>query len=170
MASNHLEDLVCEWYQFQGYFVRRNIPVGRRPAGGWECELDVVAFHPVSRHLVQIEPSLDAHAWDKREERYAKKFQAGKHFIPELFAGLTLPSDLEQIALLVFAGGDMNRTLAGGRVVYIKDFMRAVLARIHGRRLNSAAIPEQYPLLRTLQYAAQYWPLDYTPSLVPDAT
>lgn len=169
MASNHLEDLVSEWYQFQGYFVRRNIPVGKLVSGGYECEIDVIAFHPVSRHLVQIEPSLDSHNWEKRELRYAKKFKAGKHFIPELFSGLTLPAELEQIALLVFAGG-ADRTLAGGRVVYIKDFMKSVLAKIHGRRLNSAAIPEQYPLLRTLQFAAQYWPVDYIPIPTADVT
>jgi hypothetical protein len=46
MAGNHLEDLVAEWYQFQGFFVRRNIQVGKRLRGGYECELDIVAFQP----------------------------------------------------------------------------------------------------------------------------
>lgn len=34
MAANHLEQLVAEWYEFEGYFVRRNVMVGRRPSGG----------------------------------------------------------------------------------------------------------------------------------------
>jgi hypothetical protein len=108
--------------------------------------------------LVQIEPSLDANTWEKREERYARKFNAGRRYIPTLFEELAVPSDIEQIALLVFAGGERT-TLGGGRILLIKDFMRDILAQIRGRRLNSAAIPEQYPLLRTLQYAAQYWSL-----------
>jgi hypothetical protein len=31
MPSNHLEQLVAEWYEYQGYFVRRNIFVGKLP-------------------------------------------------------------------------------------------------------------------------------------------
>ena len=49
MASNFLEELTAEWYEFNGYFVRRNVNVGKRPEGGYECELDVVAFHPMKR-------------------------------------------------------------------------------------------------------------------------
>ena len=48
---NFLEQLVAEWYEFQGYFVRRNVRVGERPGGGHDSELDVVAFHPTKKHL-----------------------------------------------------------------------------------------------------------------------
>lgn len=75
---NHLEQLVAEWYEYRGYFVRRNVQVGPRTKGGYECELDVVAFHPAQNHLVHIEPSMDADSWTKREKRYAKKFSAGR--------------------------------------------------------------------------------------------
>jgi hypothetical protein len=37
--------------------------------------------------------------------------------------------------------------------------MREVLETVRTRRVSSAAIPEEYPLLRTLQFAAQYWPI-----------
>jgi hypothetical protein len=159
MPGNHLEELVAEWYQLQGYFVRRNVQVGKRPQGGYECELDVVAFHPALQKLVHIEPSLDAHTWDKREQRYSKKFEAGRRYIPALFEGLALPSKPEQIALFVFGGGTNRTTIGGGREVFIKEFMRDVLEKIRGRRVNSAAIAEEYPLLRTLQFAAQFWPI-----------
>ena len=59
MAGNFLEQLVAEWYEYKGYFVRRNVLVGRRSRGGYECELDVVAFNPEEKHLVHIEPSVD---------------------------------------------------------------------------------------------------------------
>ena len=42
MAHNYLERLVAEWYEYQRYFVRRNILVGMRDKGGHACELDVV--------------------------------------------------------------------------------------------------------------------------------
>jgi hypothetical protein len=159
MPGNHLEELVAEWYQLQGYFVRRNIQVGKRLKGEYECELDVVAFHPELQELVHIEPSLDSNKWEQREQRYCKKFAAGRRYIPDLFRGLKLPSEVKQIALFVYGGG-INRTfVGGGRVIFIKQFMREVLEKLRTRPVSSSAIPEEYPLLRTLQFAAQYWPI-----------
>ncbi len=43
MVGNYLEQLVAEWYEYQGYFVRRNIPEAPRPNGGYDSELDIVA-------------------------------------------------------------------------------------------------------------------------------
>ena len=111
MAVNFLEQLVAEWYEFQGYFIRRNIWVGKRAKGGYECELDIVAFHPGKKHLVQIEPSMDASSWAERERRFKKKFVAGKKYIPDLFEDLDIPEKIEQIALLVFASKQNHQTI-----------------------------------------------------------
>lgn len=67
MAS-HLETLIRVYLEWQGYLVRRNITVGRRAKGGWEIELDLIGFNPVTAHLVHYEPSLDANSSDKREQ------------------------------------------------------------------------------------------------------
>ena len=156
MAGNHLESLVAEWYEFNGYFVRRNVQVGKRPEGGYEAELDVVAFDPSQRLLVQIEPSLDTNSWKKREARYAKKFDLGRKYIPRLFPNLALPNKIDQIALFVHAGRAREH-IAGGRVLSIRAFMEQIRAGIGDRKVGSAAIPEGFPLLRTLQFAAQFW-------------
>jgi hypothetical protein len=71
---NHLEQLVAEWLQYNGYFVRVSVPVGPRPKGGFEGELDVVAINVGRNHLLHVECSLDADSWPKRQERYAAKF------------------------------------------------------------------------------------------------
>jgi len=157
MPSNHLEDLVAEWYEFNGYFVRRNVQVGRRAKGGYECELDVVALHPREKRLVQVEPSLDADPWAVREARYAKKFEAGRKYIPQLFAGLDVPPHIEQIALFVYASRSNRSTLAGGQILLIGDFMRQIHAGLAQRSVAHSAVPEQFPLLRTLLFAAKYW-------------
>ena len=153
---NHLEQLVAEWYEYRGYFVRRNVQVGPRPTGGYECELDVVAFHPTLHHLVHIEPSMDAHSWAKREERYSKKFDAGRKYIPVLFDGMNLPTDIEQIALLGFASNANVKTLSGGRVMTTSELFVEMVAEISGKKVASAAVPEQYPLLRTIQFACEH--------------
>ena len=46
MASNFLEQLIAEGYEYKGYFIRQNVLVGRRSRGGYEGELDIVASHP----------------------------------------------------------------------------------------------------------------------------
>ena len=156
MANNFLEELVAEWYEFKGYFVRRSIRVGRRNAGGHEGELDVVGFHPATRHLVQIEPSVDAHSWKIREARYAKKFAAGRKYIPEIFAGFELPAEIEQIALLVLPSKGIHQTLAGGRVMTVAELLEEIFAGIKDLSIYKNSIPEDKPLLRSFQYVAEY--------------
>lgn len=159
---NFLEQLVAEWYEFRGYFVRRNINVGKRLKGGFDSELDVVAFHPEQKHLVHVEPSMDADSWQQRERRFAAKFAAGRRFIPSIFSGFDLPEP-EQIALLVFAGAGANRRrmVGGGKVLLIQDLMDQIRTDPqHGlmaRSIRSSAVPEQYVILRSLQFAANYW-------------
>lgn len=154
--ANFLEQLSREWYEYRGYFVRQNVNVGKLPKGGWECELDVVAFHPKTRHLVHVEPSMDAESWDVRERRYAKKFAAGRKYIPKLFDGIDLPHEIEQIALLVFASTANRTILGGGRIVILDQFLAQILCGLRDAKITSSAVPEQLPILRTLQFVSHY--------------
>lgn len=154
---NFLEQLVAEWYEYQGYFVRRNVRVAPRAAGGHEGELDVVAFNPVTRHLVHIEPSMDALGWDKREERYRRKFALGRQYIPALFKNLDLPPVPEQIALLVIGANTAHKEIGGGKVVMIKEFMEEIRKGLEGKTIMNAAVPEQFVILRSLQFARHCW-------------
>jgi hypothetical protein len=100
---NHLEQLISEWLEYQGYFIRRNVRVGKRAQGGYECELDIVGFDPKTKRLVQYEPSTDADSWDERERRYRKKFKAGKTYIPALFSEFDIDgTKIEHKAVFLF--------------------------------------------------------------------
>ena len=156
MANNFLEQLVAEWYEYRGYFVRRNVPVGRRTKGGYECELDIVAFDPVKPHLVHIEPSMDAESWEKREQTFRNKFDAGLKYIPGLFPGLDLPREIEQIAIFAFASRTNHPTLAGRKVLLVSDLMREIMEDLSDKKIASAAVPEHHPILRTLQFVVEY--------------
>lgn len=156
MAGNFLEQLLAEWYEYNGYFVRRNVLVGKRARGGFDCELDVIAFHPQKRHLVHLEPSMDASSWAERERRYEKKFKAGREYIPGLFTGLDLPRDIEQVAVLVFASKRNHRTLAGGRILLASELLEEIFANLSETHIAHNAIPEHLPILRSLQFVASY--------------
>jgi hypothetical protein len=160
MAENFLEQLVAEWYEYQGYFVRRNVHVGPRPKGGYECELDVVAFHPATKNLVHVEPSTDATSWEKREHRYQKKFGAGRKYIPDMFAAVLPPGEvleIEQVALLVFAPKNTERRLAGGRVLHVSQFLLQITRHFsEAGSMMKGQVPEQFGILRTLQFVVEY--------------
>jgi hypothetical protein len=155
-VANYLEQLVSEWYEFQGYFVRKNILVGKRKKGGYECELDVVAFHPEKFHLTHIEPSMDASSWELRKKRYEKKFKAGKKYIPGMFAGMNIPVNIDQIALFGFMGKKHRQFLSGGKVITIAELLRDICDNTKSYRTATNIIPEQYPLLRTIMFMTEH--------------
>jgi len=156
MAGNYLEQLIAEWYEFQGYFVRQNILVGKRQKGGYECELDIVAYHPSERRLVHLEPSMDADSWAKRELRFRNKFQAGRKYIPTLFEGFTLPEKIEHIAVLVFASKATHQKIGGGDIVLIQEILRDIFHALRDQKIVSSAIPEHLPILRSFQLVSDY--------------
>lgn len=155
--ANFLEQLVAEWYEFNGYFVRRNINVGPRARGGWECELDVIAFNPKRKHLIHLEPSMDSDRWDERQRRFKKKFEAGREHIPMLFESFQPLPRIDQVALFVYGSSSQYKQIGGGRILLIKEFMDEIRKGIQGRSVSRSAIPEQYVILRSLLFAAQYW-------------
>lgn len=149
---SHLENLIAEYYDWKGYLVKRNIKVGKLSHGGWEMELDVIAFDPHTNHLIHLEPSIDAHSWATREERFNKKFaSARKYILSEVFTWLDPNIKIEQVAVLVSHPKDRD-FLAGARIVSIDELLSEIREKIIGCGIVAKnAIPEQYPLLRTLQ-------------------
>lgn len=156
MSFNFLEQLVSEWYQSNGYFVRQNVLVGKMSRGGHECELDVVALHPELGQLVHIEPSMDADSWSTREKRYEKKFAAGRKHIPELFRGLQIPAEIDQIAIFGVLKSGSRKTIAGGRLQSVDDFLEEILLKVSRQSMLSNAVSEHYPLLRCIQLLSDH--------------
>ena len=148
----HLETLIAEYLDWQGYLVKSNTKVGRLGHGGWEMELDIIGYHPNTGALVHYEPSIDALSWAKREARYQKKFEAGRKYIfRDIFSWLPSSTQLEQIA--VFVSHPKGRdVIAGGALISIDELMAEMRAKVIACGfMASNAISEQYPLLRTLQ-------------------
>jgi hypothetical protein len=158
MSTNFIEQLAAEWYEHQGYFVLRNQFVGLRPKGGWECELDIVAFSPTAKKLVHIECSNDAANWATREVRYKRKFDAGKKFIPKMFKGLKLPNEVQQIALLGSASVKNNQTIGGGKIETLENFMNEVVEGIRASYIDTNhLVPEKYHTLRTIYFMHKFF-------------
>src|SRR3989338_9313235 len=82
---NFLEQIVAEYYAFQGYFVRTNIKFGKRARGGYTGEIDVAAFDPKEKVIVHIETSMDADSWAERKKKFRKKFETASHYYNQVF-------------------------------------------------------------------------------------
>jgi hypothetical protein len=156
LAANYLEQLLAEWYEYRGYFLRRNVLVGKRKKGGYECELDIVGFHPRERHLLHVEPSMDAMSWEQREQRFRKKFEAGKQYIHQLFDGLDLPDEIDHRAVFVFASTKTHQTIGGGRVVHVSEVLQEIFGQLKSKSLFTSTIPEHLAILRSFQFVAEY--------------
>ena len=156
MASNFLEQLAAEWYESQGFIVRRNVLVGKRAKGGYEGELDIVGYQPLTGCLVHVEASMDALSWAKRERGFARKFELGRvHFRSTFPDGLALPDGpIEQIALLAFASKKNHETVGGGTILLLSELVQLIFEHLDGVKLESRAIPENLPLLRAYQVAS----------------
>jgi hypothetical protein len=149
---NHLEELVYEYYDWKGYLVKRNVKVGKRPKGGYEMELDIIAYNPHEKHLIHVESSLDALSWENRKQRYSKKFEIGQKYIfKEVFTWLDEKQTIDK--LIISSRTTKNGIFGQIKIIAVDDFMTNVIKEIKKEgKASKNAIPEQYPLLRTVQY------------------
>ena len=159
MAVNYLESLISEWLEYKGLFVRTNVLVGPRAKGGYECELDVVAIDVTQKKILQFEPTMDALSWKDREARFKKKFVAGKKYIPELFADFMKihPDWIEQYAVLGFGSDKTYKTIGGGIVLTAKNLFNQIIKDLENKKIESQAVPENMPRLRTIQFMLNYF-------------
>ncbi len=158
MMANFFEQLVAEWYEYQNYFILRNVRVGKRPEGGYEGEFDIVAFRPAPRHIVHIETSTDADSWEKRLQKLGKKFSRGRKYIPGLLEGFDVKeNEIEQEGIFVFGAKKGHDQLGTAKIKMLSEFMEPIREILRGRSYYGEIVPEQFVILRGLQFAAHFW-------------
>ena len=162
MPFNHLEQLVAEWYEYQGYFVRRNVRVGPLDHGGFEGELDVVAVKPEAKQLVHIETSMDADSWEARETKLRAKFTLGDRYIRGLFPWFSCDEKIQKIAVFGMVKRAPSKTVGGGDVVLVGELVAGILAKLRdgNKSWSSGIVPEQFPLIRTIQMFDEFDVID----------
>lgn len=154
---NFLEELVAEWYEYSGYFVRRNLKFGKLTKGGYTGEIDIAAFDPAERTLVHIEVSSDTYSWKKRTQRFRKKFaDAAKHYDEVLPFEKT---GVQKKAIVGFAKQPRSKPDFGKdvEIVSVRDFVDQVSKHLKSKDVDRDVVPEGFPLLRAMQFALHYW-------------
>lgn len=153
---NFLESLAAEWYAIQGYFVRTNIKANRRGNGGWNNEIDVLAYEPATSKLVHLETSWDAFTWEKREARYlTKKFVFTFDQYAEIIG--STPATIQKRAI-IGTSRSQPKAIWGEdiEVTTVPNFIAEIAAEMKLRHPMRDVIPETYPCLRSFQFALAY--------------
>jgi len=154
---NFLESLVAEWYEYSGYFVRTNPRTRKRKMGGWDVELDVLAYLPSEQRLLHIETSSDASSWSKRKERFLKR----KFILSSDEYETLIKHKVEKIEKIAIVGWTRSTKvdLNWGndiQVVLIPSFLAQITERLKNTDPMRQAVPESFPLLRSMQMALAY--------------
>jgi hypothetical protein len=153
--TNFLEQLVAEYYSHLGYFVKTNVKFGLRDRGGWEGEMDVVAYHPESLTLLHIETSMDADSWEQRYKRFKRKFSTAESYYREIFK-----FEIKKIKKMAIVGlGIPQQQPDLWKIVpvkYIPYLIQEITDHLSQYSPLTHAISENYPLLRAMQFAIHF--------------
>ena len=147
-SKNHLEELVKEYYEYQGFFVRANVRFNKLPSGGYQGEADILAYEANTKKLWHIECSEAAYSDSEISDKAKKKFPPGLDYCHLLGVDI---NDVSKV-FIVGQSGVSKGTLMPHGIVHksLKEFMNEIYSQIPDDFLHEA-IPENYPLLRTLQ-------------------
>lgn len=150
---NFLEQLANEWYSYKGCFVRSNIKFDKRAIGGYDGEIDVVAFNSIDNTLVHIEASMDADSMETRIVKFNRKFRLNIDAYNEL-----LQTNATAIRKLAVVGTSKTRIEFGNEIEHITvpDFVNEITVRLKDIDPMKAAVPEGLPLLRAIQFSNYY--------------
>lgn len=153
---NFLESLVAEWYEYSGYFVRSNPRARKRPKGGWDVELDVLAFLPSDRRLLHIETSSDANSWRERKDRFLKKKFILSQKEYESLIGSKIDT-IEKIAIVGWSTTKSDLNWADDiKVMVIPQLLEEITTKLKENSPMKQAVPESFPLLRAMQMALAF--------------
>jgi len=154
---NFLESLSAEYYEYIGYYVRSNIKARKRDRGGYDAELDVLAFMPKTKELLHIETSGDALSWPNRKERFlTKKFIFDNAEYESLVDSEV--SNIRRVAIVGFQR-ETQADLAWGtgiEVILIPSFFKEIATLLKTKNPMKEAVPEGMPLLRSMQMVIWY--------------
>jgi hypothetical protein len=151
-----LETLVAEWYEYSGFFVRSNPRTRKRPKGGWDVALDILAFSPSDSRLIHIVTSGDANSWQKRKNRFLKK----KFILSQDEYESLIGSNIRIIERIAVVGWGRTKTDLnwgeGIRVQLIPELLEEITTKLKKTSPLKQTVPESFPLLRAMQMALAF--------------
>lgn len=163
----HLEAIIAEYLAWRGFFVRTNVIVGKRTKGGHKGELDVVAFLPTTpQRLIHVEASLAAGKRKEIIQRLSRQLETGRNYITSSVFPWIGEEEVRLEQFVVVPSVPTESQPLGDAVVISVDALFAEICQCLAVRGagSRAAIPQKYPLLRTIQLATVGYQRTVSPS------
>jgi len=143
---NVFEELAAEWYEFQGYCVRKNVTYGKGRSGGIGIEMDLIACR-LGSDPVHLESTVTS--GPTAIEKLKKHFTEAKEAYREVLN--VAPCKVKQKAI-VFSAKDRSKLEDDGVEVMSKDeFMKTIVEAMEKKNLSTDSVPHSLPLLRVVQ-------------------
>ena len=159
---NFLEQLAAEWFDYQGYFIRTNIKFGKLKKGGYQGEIDLIAYHPENNQLIHVETSTGGESFEKRKKIFLRKFDdASKHYEDILPFVIDKKIEIKRRAIVGFAKKtripvDWPKDLKI-KFISVPAFISKICKELTKKNPSREIVPESYPLLRTIQLTVHYY-------------
>jgi Holliday junction resolvase-like predicted endonuclease len=142
MVENFLEELAAEYYEFNGYWIKKNTRYERE-------EFDVFAMK--KDEFIHVECDGSSDTVEVIRKRLLGKFKrANKHY--EQLFGLKDVQKVKKIAIV----GRTNKEFKIGSGITRKSIPEFVTETIDFVAKQPKTVPEQYGFLRMLQFEMQY--------------
>lgn len=152
---NYLEALAAEYYAYTGYFVRSNVRTRKRPRGGYDIEMDVLAFMPNTQKLVHVETSGMADTWKRQREKFIeKKFCVTREEYEEQLGCAVYT--IQKVVILGWAKTEEPYFDGDIEILSIPAFVRRIKEALKDKHPLKEIVPEHYPLLRSMQMVLHY--------------
>lgn len=155
-VMNFLEELVAEWYDYRGFFVKTNIHTKKLSTGGYEGEIDVIAYDSNKKELFHIETSSDAKSWNDRKEIFQKKFNLKSEDYKKLL-DLEINS-IQKIVLVSYNQPNTDIDFEDGiQLKTIPTLMLEIINDLKSLDPMKKIVNEKYPILRAIQLSSWYF-------------
>ena len=157
MKVNFREQLIAEWYELRGYFVRTNEkwPNRRRNEG----DMDVLALCPETRNLIHIEIASSEGKKGQWVRKTKEKFNSDDSFYMENF-------HVDSVKRVAIVGSGWAANDAAVKELKDHNITLQSLGQIYeeiGKKITDdwwperdKSIPETLPILKGIQYALRY--------------
>ena len=155
---NFLEQLVAEWYEFLGFFVRTNAR-GPTPSAGGFTELDVLVLKATEKELIHIETSGSAESWESLKKRTIKKFRYSQKDYEKL-SGIKGVRVLKQAIMGLSYNprwSDEELREEGIKVIPNQRFINEVCNGILERVPRGRIVPDSFPILKAFHVCLLFY-------------
>lgn len=159
---NFLEELVSEWYEYQRYFIIRNRTLNILPGGGYEGEIDILAYNPNNDEVIHIETSSDSKDWSARIKTFKEKFRWTIEEYRNVF-GLPLSvTQINKMAVVSFSANPRGDTKirfereTGATLITVPKLLTMIVNSLKNTLQTGLTIPENLHMLRAIQLAMRH--------------